>query len=95
MSRTLENLMHEVDELPRSEQYRFYSSLRSRFEAVEPADETDAEAASAWEAEIASRVNDLQTGKVELVSGAEFEQRTQALFEELGIERTPRTNLSA
>lgn len=95
MSQTLENLMHEVDELPRSEQFKFYSSLRSRFEVAEPMDLDEAETADAWEAEIAKRVKDIQSGKVDLISGKEFELRTQALFEQLGINRTPRENLSA
>ena len=48
-----------------------------------------------WDIEIETRVHDIKSGKVALVPGEEFEQRTRNLFAELGIERTPRTIRSA
>ncbi len=42
---------------------------------------------AAWDAEIDERVKDVEEGRVELVSGAELQHGTDALFAELGIKR--------
>ncbi len=38
-----------------------------------------------WEAEINSRVKDVEEGRVELISGEEADRQTDALFARLGI----------
>lgn len=85
MSITLERLMHEVAELPKSEQYQFYADLRSRLEPESDGaeDELDAD----WDAELESRVNDITEGKVELISAAESNRRLDAIFAKHGVQR--------
>jgi len=91
MSTILEKVLHEVDGLPKSEQFDLYTRLRDRFDpAANDEDSDPAEVVAAWDAELESRVSDIKTGKVELISGVEFERRTAALFSELGINRQPR-----
>ncbi len=91
MSTVLEKVLHEVNELPKSEQFDLYTRLRDRFDpAADDADSDPAEIEAAWDAELESRVSDIKAGKVELLSGVEFERRTAALFSELGVNRQPR-----
>ncbi len=40
-----------------------------------------------WEAEINSRVKDVEAGRVELISGEESERRIDALFAKRGLQR--------
>ncbi|MFZ2278446.1 MAG: addiction module protein [Prosthecobacter sp.] len=42
---------------------------------------------SVWDAEVTERVKDVKEGRVTLISGAEFQCGTDALFAELGIKR--------
>lgn len=91
MSPLLEKVFHEIDELPTSEQIDLYRRLRERFEpATDDGGNDEADIEAAWDEEIASRVKDIEEGRVELISGEEFEQRTAALFQKLGIERPSR-----
>ena len=41
----------------------------------------------AWDAEILSRVREVEEGRVKLVAGSDFQRNTDALFAELGIKR--------
>lgn len=40
-----------------------------------------------WDAEIDRRVQEIEEGKAELISGSDFQRRTDALFAELGLKR--------
>ncbi|WP_397385771.1 addiction module protein [Prosthecobacter sp.] len=40
-----------------------------------------------WDAEVTERVKDVEEGRVTLISGAELQRGTDALFAELGINR--------
>ena len=73
MSPTLERVYQEVEMLPASEQYDLYATLRSRFEP-EP-DEDPQAVEAAWDAEIASRVDDIKAGRVQLIPGDVAEQQ--------------------
>ena len=91
MSTILEKVLHEVNELPKSEQFDLYTRLRDKFDpAADDEDSDPAVVEAAWDAELESRVSDIKTGNVELVSSVEFERRTAALFSELGVYRQPR-----
>jgi hypothetical protein len=88
MSPGLEKVLQVVDELPEAEQFDLYTHLRGRFKPY-PGDEGDesAEIEADWDGELENRVRDVEEGKVVIVSGEEFERRTAALFDELGIRR--------
>ena len=90
MSPTLEKVLHEVEELPKSEQFDLYTLLRDRFNPAANIEGDPAEVDAAWDAELESRASDIKAGKVELISGEEFERRTATLFSEIGINRQPR-----
>ena len=90
---TLEHIQQEIKTLPAAEQFSLWQALGRELNAIEPA--ADAGVELAWNAEIESRVGDIKSGKVRLIPGEEFEQRTRSLFAELGIERAPRTIQSA
>ncbi len=92
MSTILEKVLHEVETLPNSQQFDLYTRLRDRFDPASDREDNDpAEVEAAWDVELESRVRDIKTGKVDLLSGVEFERRTAAVFSELGIQRQPRT----
>ncbi len=91
--KTLEHIQQEIKTLPTAEQFSLWQALGLELNAIEPAE--DASAELAWNAEIESRSGEIKSGKVQLIPGEEFEQRTRSLFAELGIERAPRTVQSA
>ena len=89
----LEHIQQEIKTLPTAEQFSLWQALGRELNAIEPA--ADASAELAWNAEIESRIGEIKSGKVPLIPGEEFEQRTRSLFAKLGIERAPRTIQSA
>ena len=90
---TLEHIRQEIKTLPPAEQFSLWRDLGHDLQLVPLQDDSSVE--TAWNGEIASRVLDIISDKVTLVSGTDFEQRTRSLFAELGIERNPRTIQSA
>ncbi len=90
---TLEHIRQEIKALPPAEQFSLWRDLGHDLQIIPPHDDSSVEAV--WDEEIASRLQDIQSGKVDMVSSEEFEQRTRSLFAELGIERNPRTIQSA
>jgi hypothetical protein len=89
----IEHIHQEIKALPTEEQYSLWRALGHDLQTIPL--EADADVEAAWDAEIGSRVLDITSGKVALVSGEDFELRTRKLFAELGIERNPRTIQSA
>lgn len=71
----------EAEELLRDLQHEYPNHARS-------GDETEAGSIEAeWDAEIDVRVEEIEEGKVELISGAELRRSTDALMAQLGLKR--------
>jgi putative addiction module component len=84
----LERIKEEIRALRPAERFDLWRDLGAEFDPPVADDEASVEAA--WEKEIAARVKEVEEGKVELLSGEEAHRRTDAVFAELGIQRTPR-----
>lgn len=93
MSTTYETVLHDVETLDREEQYHLFAWLRKRFaSANEVTEEDEAEAAeveAAWDAELLKRIDDIEFGRVELISAEESERRLDAVFARRGLQRHP------
>jgi hypothetical protein len=86
----VERIRKDASQLPYDEREALVRVLELDLDATASGEVGGAEAEAAWDREIASRVKDVEEGRVELISGEESHRRTDALFAELGIERTPR-----
>ncbi len=90
MTATVEHICKQIDNLAPDEARELLLDLQRRF-AVQfvPSEsvEENAEVEAAWDTEIDVRIKEIEEGKVNLISGEEFERNTDALFAELGIPR--------
>ena len=83
---TIEHIKQEIRSLAPNEVDHLLRDLQSEY-AMPLAGEDASVVEAAWDAEIAERVKDVEEGRVALVSGAELQRGTDALFAELGIKR--------
>ncbi|MCF7788218.1 MAG: addiction module protein [Prosthecobacter sp.] len=82
---TVEQIKQEIRSLAPADVDRLLRDLQQEY-IMPSVDEASVEAE--WDAEIDRRVQEIEEGKVELISGAEFRRGTDALFAELGIKRS-------
>lgn len=87
MTATVERIIKEIENLAPEEATELFRELHVAPVATPNAETEEASVEAEWDAEIDSRVAEIQQGKVELVSGADFHRCTQALFAELGLNR--------
>lgn len=83
---TIEHIKQEIRSLAPSEVDHLLRDLQSEY-AMPLVEEYSSAVEAAWDAEIGERVKDVEEGRVGLVSGAELQRGTDALFAELGIKR--------
>ena len=90
MTATVERIKNEIRALAPEEVEELLRDLQREY-AMPPLETGDEAAIEAeWDAEIARRVQEIEEGKVELISGEESDRLSDALFVELGIERPAR-----
>lgn len=90
MTSTVERIRQEASQLPYDEREALVRVLELDLDSTVSAEAGAAGVQAAWDKEIAARVKEVEEGKVELISGEESHRRTDALFAELGIKRSPR-----
>ena len=83
MTAAVERIRQEASQLPFDEREVLVRMLERDLDSASDEDALDTE--KDWDAEIADRANDVEEGKVELISGAELRRSTDALLGELGI----------
>lgn len=87
MSATIERIKQEIRSLAPDEVDHLLRDLQNEY-VMPAADGADAAAIEAeWDAEIDRRMQEVEDGTVELISGADFQRQTDALFASLGIKR--------
>jgi hypothetical protein len=87
MAVTIEHIKQEIRSLAPSDVDHLLRDLQSEY-AMPPVDTADVVSVEAeWDAEIDRRVQEVEEGKVELISGEDFQRRTDVLFAELGLKR--------
>ena len=86
MSGTLERIRREASELPYEELEALIRVLELDLNSFAVA-EDPSEIEVAWEHELATRVRDVEEGKVDLISGQESEDRMASFFKKHGISR--------
>ena len=85
MSATLERIKQDIRSLDQAEIELLLRDLQNEYVMPSPDGEDEASIEAAWEAEIAKRVQDVEEGRVELISGEELRRGTDALLSELGL----------
>jgi hypothetical protein len=86
MSITIEHIKQEIRNLAPNEVDHLLRDLQSEY-TLPSTEDNEAAIEAAWDAEIAERDKDVEEGRVALISGAELQRGTDALFAELGIKR--------
>ena len=86
MTATVERIKKEINTLEPEELDSLLRDLQSTYALSLPEDNMGG-AEDAWDAEIALRVEEVEAGLVELISGEESERRIDALFSKHGLQR--------
>jgi|JI10StandDraft_1071094.scaffolds.fasta_scaffold265204_3 putative addiction module component (TIGR02574 family) len=72
MTATVERIRHEANQLPYDERETLIRALELDLDSTTPDGDSPVEIEAAWDAEIETRVADIESGKVKLLSRAEF-----------------------
>ena len=86
MTATVAHIRKQIDNLAPDEARELLLDLQRSFSVPLMAAE-DKEVEAAWEAEMDTRLQDVEQGRVRLVNAEEADQRTEKLFARLGLER--------
>lgn len=88
MTATIERIKQDLKTLAPAEIGVLIGDLRRDYSALIQNDEADAaDIESEWDAEIEARVKEIEDGSVQLLTPEESDQRTEAVFAKLGIQR--------
>ena len=87
MTATLERIKKDIRSLEPEEIEMLLRDLQSEYVMPLAEGEDEASVEAAWDAEIDARVKEIEEGRVQLISGKEFRQGTEAFFAELGLKR--------
>jgi hypothetical protein len=89
MTAAVERIKQEIRELDPSDVETLLRDLQNEYVMPSP-DENEASVEAEWDAEIDRRVQEIEEGKVELISGEDFERHVDQLFARRGLTRTRR-----
>ena len=89
MTAAVERIKQEIRELDPSDVETLLRDLQNEYVMPSP-DENEASVEAEWDAEIDRRVQEIEEGKVELISGEDFERHVDQLFAQRGLTRTRR-----
>jgi hypothetical protein len=78
MSQTLEHIKQEIKTLRTAERFDLWRNLSQEFEPSVAESDNEASVEAGWDAEIDSRVKEIQAGKLELVSADEAIERIRS-----------------
>jgi len=88
MSATLERIKKDIRSLDQAEVELLLRDLQNEYVMPSPDGDDDTSVEAAWEAEIAERVKDVEEGRVELISGEEFNRHVDRLYAKHGLSRS-------
>jgi len=89
MTATVERIKKEIRGLNPSDVETLLRDLQNEYVMPSPVDD-QASVEAEWDAEIDRRVKEIEEGKVELISGKDFERHVDQLFARRGLTRTRR-----
>ena len=90
MTATVERIKQEIRNLAPDEVDQLLRDLQNEYTMPSPEGDDEASIEAEWDAEIDRRVQEIEDGKVELISGEEFERHVDQLFAQRGLTRTRR-----
>ena len=90
MTATVERIKQEIRNLAPDEVDQLLRDLQNEYTMPSPDGDDEASIEAEWDAEIDRRVQEIEDGKVELISGEEFEHHVDQLFAQRGLTRTRR-----
>ncbi|MBN8420515.1 MAG: addiction module protein [Verrucomicrobia bacterium] len=88
MTAAVEHIKKAIDSLAPDEARELFQELQRDFQLTEN-DQADEQASieAEWDAELDTRVQEIENGTVQLLTAEESERRSDAVFAKLGIER--------
>lgn len=88
MTAVVEHIKNEIHSLSPDEARELFQELRRDFPLIESEPTEDqASVEAAWDAEMDTRVQEIEEGGVQLLTAEESEKRTNTVFARLGIQR--------
>jgi putative addiction module component (TIGR02574 family) len=87
MTASVERIKQEIRNLAPDEVDHLLRDLYNEYTMSAPDGDDEASIEAEWDAEIDRRVNEIEEGKVELISGEELRRSTNAFMAELGFKR--------
>lgn len=90
MTATVERIKQEIRSLAPEEVDELLRDLQNEYSMPSPAGDDEASIEAEWDAEIDRRVREIEEGKVELISGEDFQRHVDQRFAERGLTRTRR-----
>jgi sugar phosphate isomerase/epimerase len=90
MTATVERIKQDIRNLAPDEVDHLLRDLQNEYTMPSPDGGDEASIEAEWDAEIERRVREVEAGKVELISGDEFERHVDQLFAQRGLIRTRR-----
>lgn len=82
MTASIETIKQEIMALPPAERFDLWRDLGRELALLADDDERDQEVEAAWDAEIDTRVKEIEAGRVELVSAVESLRQVEAMLEQ-------------
>ena len=89
MTAVVERIKKEIRGLEPAEIEDLLRDLQNEY-VMPSADDAEASIETEWDAEIDRRVREIEEGKVELISGEDFNRHVDQLFAQRGLKRTRR-----
>lgn len=86
MTATVAHIRKQIDNLAPDEARELLLDLQRSY-SVPLISAEDTEVEAAWDAEIDARLQDVEQGRVQLLSAEESDERTEKLFARLGMKR--------
>ncbi|MDB6003483.1 MAG: hypothetical protein JWR15_470 [Prosthecobacter sp.] len=90
MTAAVERIKQEIRNLPPDEVDHLLRDLQNEYTMPSPDGDDAASIEADWDAEIDTRVREIEEGRVELISGEEFERHVDQLFAQRGLKRARR-----
>jgi len=86
MTATVEHIKKEIESLAPDEAMELFRVLQHDYPAAAP-EADEAGIAAAWDTEIDARLQDVDAGRGQLISGEDSERRIDGLFARRGLKR--------
>ncbi len=87
MNHVLDHIKQELSTLRPAERFDLWRDLGTEFDPALLQGDSAASVEAAWDEQIASRLADVEEGRIDLMTGEDANAMTASLLKELGVKR--------